>query len=139
MMMNKLSHWSEIATGTVLTGRYTLAYLLLLALVYASTLHAATVVLNPAKDNSIYDGSVVTGTLQNNSCGAGVDLFAGTNARNPPKARRALLEFDIAGNIPAGAVIDDVTLTVTHNLTPDLQQATMTLRPLTRDWGEGTL
>ena len=117
------------------------ALLLLLALVplFTSTLHAATVVLTPAKDNSIYDGSVAAGTLQNNTCGAGPDLFAGTNNRNPPKARRALLAFDIAGNIPPGSVINNVTLTVTLNLTPDIQQVTMTLHPLTRDWGEGTV
>jgi spore coat protein A len=106
---------------------------------FASSLHAATVVLEPAKDNTIYDGSIAAGTLQNNSCGAGPNLFAGNNARNPPKARRALLAFDIAGNIPAGSVINDVTLTVTHNLTRDTQQATMTLHALTRDWGEGTV
>jgi len=116
-----------------------LRFLPVLAVLSVPGLHAATVVLHPEKDNSIYDGSVLAGTLQNNTCGAGTDLFAGNNARNPPKARRALLKFDIAGNIPAGALIDSVTLDVTLNLTPDLQPATMTLHPLTQDWGEGTV
>ena len=131
--------WCENADAIVRSVRYTFLFLLVLAPVCASTLHAATVVLNPARDNTIYDGSVAAGTLQNNSCGAGVDLFAGNNSRYPPKARRALLEFDIAGNIPPGAVINAVTLSVTLNLTPDTQPATMTLHPLTRDWGEGTV
>lgn len=131
------SPWFAIAAGAVRAVRG--FHWLLLALVYASSLPAATVVLQPVKDNTIYDGSIATGTLQNNTCGAGVDLFAGTNARNPPKARRALLAFDIAGNIPAGATINAVTLSVINNLTPDLQQAPMTLHSLTRDWGEGTV
>jgi hypothetical protein len=127
------------ASGEIRAIRNIYMLLPVLALLYASTLHAATVVLNPAKDTTIYDGSVAAGTLQNNSCGAGPDLFAGNNARNPPKARRALLAFDIAGNIPSGATINNVTLTVTLNLTADLQQATMTLHPLTRYWGEGAV
>ena len=116
-----------------------LTFVLLLALVYAPTLHAASVVVQPTKDNTIYDGSVAAGTLQNNTCGAGPDLFAGTNNSNPPKARCALLAFDIVCNIPPGATINAGTLTVMFKLTPDGRQATMTLHPLTRDWGEGTL
>jgi len=129
----------DIARATLRSVRYTIAFLLLPALLYSANLHAATVVLNPAKDNTIYDGSVAAGTLQNNTCGAGTDLFAGNNNRNPPKARRALLAFDIAGDIPVGSVVDAVTLTVTLNLTPDTQPAAMTLHPLARDWGEGTV
>jgi spore coat protein A len=137
-MMINFSPWFEIAAGAA-SSRRTRALLPVLALVFVSNLHAATVVLQPVKDNTIYDGVIAGETIQNNTCGAGPNLFAGTNARNPPKARRALLAFDIAGNMPAGAVINDVTLTVTHNLTPDLQLSTMTLHPLTRDWGEGTV
>jgi len=106
-----------------------------LALLYASTLHAATVVLNPARGTTIYDGSVAAGTIQNNSCGAGMDLFTGNNTRNTPKARRALMAFDIVGNIPAGAAINNVTLTATLNFQPHLNRraANLFLMPQRRD------
>ncbi len=139
MSFDKILTWSGFAIDTARTGCVSSAVLLMFALVHAPLLYAETVVLNPVKDNTIYDGSVSAGTLQNNTCGAGPDLFAGNNNRNPPRARRALLKFDIAGNIPPGAVVNAVTLTVMHNLTPDAQQATMTLHPLSRDWGEGTV
>ncbi len=127
-------------TGGIVRSVYRICLLVpVLAAVCATPLPAATVILHPVKDNTIYDGSILAGTLQNNTCGAGPDLFAGNNGRNPPKARRALLAFDIAGNIPAGSVIDTATLTVTLNLTPDIQPVTMTLHPLTRAWGEGSV
>ncbi len=53
--------------------------------------------------------------------------------------RRALLEFDIAGNIPAGSTIDGVTLMLNVNLTRDTLNRNMTLHPVTQDRGEGTL
>ena len=135
---NGFAPWLNVATGSARSGNRVCTFFLVLAMmVCSSSLHAATVVLNPVKDNTIYDGSVAAGTLQNNTCGAGPDLFAGNNARNPPKARRALLAFDIVGNIPAGALINDVSLTVILNKTSALQPSTMTLHPLLRDWGEG--
>mgnify|MGYP001816377633 CR=1 FL=1 len=48
-----------------------------------------------------------------------------------------MLNFDIVGNIPSGAVINSVSLTVILNQTSDLQPSSMTLHPLSRDWGEG--
>ena len=49
--------------------------------------------------------------------------------------RRALVEFDIAGNIPAGSTIDSVTLTLNANLTPDTLNRNMSL--FTRSPGLG--
>ena len=121
MNVDKFLTWFGLAFHTIRTARASSAVLLVLALFHAPVLYAENVVLNPVKDNSIYDGSILAGTLQNNTCGAGPDLFAGNNTRNPPKSRRALLEFDIAGSIPPGAVINSVTLTVMHNQTPDTQ------------------
>src|SRR5262249_19436624 len=42
--------------------------------------------------------------------GAGNGLFAGTNGTASP--RRALIAFDIAGNVPTGATISSVQLTL---------------------------
>ncbi|NNL56638.1 MAG: DNRLRE domain-containing protein, partial [Pseudomonadales bacterium] len=109
-----------------------LAWLLLLACV-SSQLLAATENLNPLKDNSIYSGS----SYENNSCGAGPGLFSGRT--DNADLRRALLKFDIAAVVPAGSTIDSVSLTLQVSRSQDSQDATMTLHPLTRDWGEGNV
>ena len=109
----------------------------LLALASAPA-HAATVTIAPAGDNTIADG-VDPGTgedFRDNSSGACEDVFSGTTADG--FTRRALLRFDIAGSIPPGATINSVTLTLTVNKSPDTQDATMTLHPVSRSWGEGT-
>jgi hypothetical protein len=95
---------------------------------------AATATLNPVADNTIYEGGITadpTGTFEDNSCGAGPDVFAGKAGQNARAfLRRALLRFDIAAAIPAGSSIDGVTLTLNVNLTPDTVGATTTLHPL---------
>ena len=100
---------------------------------------AAQVTINPVKDNTIYQGTdPVSGEIfEDNSCGAGAEVYAGVT--NDGFNRRALLQFDIAGAVPAGSTINSVTLTTTINRSGDNQNATMTLRPITRLWGEGTV
>ena len=100
---------------------------------------AAQVTINPVKDNTIYRGPTrSTGEIfEDNSCGAGAEVYAGVT--NDGFNRRALLQFDIAGAVPAGSTINSVTLTTTINRSGDNQNATMTLRPITRLWGEGTV
>lgn len=90
---------------------------------------ADTVVLKPKKDNTIYEEA---GDLSN---GAGNYLFVGRTRVGP--ARRALLAFDVAANVPAGATIDEVTLTL-HLSRSDLAgTTTVSLHRLLADWGEG--
>jgi spore coat protein A len=106
----------------------------------ALSVSAATVVLNPVADNTIYDGGITadpTGTFTDNSCGAGPDVFSGVTFRGA--VRRALIRFDIAAAITAGSTIDAVTLTLNVNLTTDNQDTTMTLHPIFQAWGEGTV
>lgn len=90
---------------------------------------AKTVVLTPAKDNTLYllnDGS--------RSNGAGVHLFAGMTKSNEP--RRALLAFDIASQIPPGSQVTRVVLTV--QITKTIAGAhSMKLHRVAADWGEG--
>jgi spore coat protein A len=110
---------------------------ILLAAVGAS---AATVTLQPVADNSLYHGDLAvdpTGTFEDNSCGAGPNVFSGVTTRD--FIRRALLRFDIAGNVPAGSTIDGATLTLNVNLTTDTSSRTMTLHPVLQDWGEGSV
>ena len=93
--------------------------------------------INPVEDNTIYQGvDPNTGeNFEDNSCGAGSNLFAGMT--NDALQRRALLYFDVDDAIPAGSTINSVTLTLTINRSGDNQDATMFLYPLTQEWGEG--
>lgn len=69
----------------------------------ATRARADQVVLAPAKDNSLFshDGD--------RSNGIGEYLFSG-RTDNTFGLRRALVAFDIAGNVPAGSIIDGVSL-----------------------------
>lgn len=91
---------------------------------------AQTVTLTPSKDNTLYED--VTGGLSN---GAGLHFFSGNT--NTPKIRRALVAFDIAGNIPARSTITSVTLTL-HMSKSQPGSHTVALHRVTADWGEGT-
>ncbi|MGD9764923.1 MAG: DNRLRE domain-containing protein [Candidatus Binatia bacterium] len=100
------------------------------ALAVLPAARAEQVALSPIKDNSIYEES---GDLSN---GKGAGLFVGQTARTGAR-RRALLAFDIAGSVPAGATITAVELTLRVTKTISLGQPTSVHR-VTADWGEGT-
>nr|MDZ8016453.1 DNRLRE domain-containing protein [Nostoc sp. ZfuVER08] len=65
--------------------------------------YAAIITIGAAKDTTIYQNN-------NNSNGTGAGMFVGNNGANA--TRRALTYFDIAGNIPTGATITNVQLTL---------------------------
>src|SRR6516165_4064704 len=66
----------------------------------------STVVLNPSKDNTLYQS--VAGDISN---GAGPSFFAGeTGGMGGDALRRGVIVFDEAGHIPAGAISNGVTL-----------------------------
>ncbi|MGC4007269.1 MAG: DNRLRE domain-containing protein [Pirellulales bacterium] len=93
----------------------------------ARQLDAATVVLNPSQDNTIFSATTT------NSNGQG-DLYVGlTNSGN---IRRALLQFDIFGAIPAGATITEVSLTLREQSGNNGNRQVDLLR-VTNAWGEG--
>jgi len=71
-------------------------------------------------------------------CGGGNALITGTNG--PGSVRRAPIEFDIAGNVPAGAVIQSAQLTLVMGqvATSPAEVAIIGLHRITSDWGEGT-
>ncbi len=89
------------------------------------------VTLTPSKDNTLYESS--TGALSN---GAGEYLFAGATNFSF-LIRRALVAFDVADNIPAGAVIDSVLLTMHVSKTVAGPKLIRVHRVMS-DWGEGT-
>jgi hypothetical protein len=101
-----------------------------LASFLAPTVSAQTQIQIPAqKDNTLYESSI--GAFSN---GAGQYFFVGTNARS--ERRRGLLAFDIAGNIPAGSIINSVTLRLHMSRTISGAQFVKLHRVLA-DWGEG--
>jgi hypothetical protein len=83
------------------------------------------------RDNTMYE------EFPSNSNGAGQFMFSGnTNAGN---IRRALVHFDVAGNIPAGATITNAILTLhLSKAPPGNPTSSFSLHRLTKDWGEGT-
>jgi hypothetical protein len=84
-------------------------------------------------DTTIFQNNV------NNSAGGALGMFSGTNSSSSP--RRALVEFDIADNIPAGSTITNVTLTLYLASVAGggtTGTATIGLYDLSDSWGEGT-
>ncbi len=107
--------------------------MVLSAVTLAAPASAATVAISASKDNTLYNSS--TGSLSN---GMG-PLFAGRTGGLGVGPQRALVSFDLASEIPAGAIITDVQLTL------NIIQAgagsgvdSFALHRLLQDWGEGT-
>src|SRR6266568_4581613 len=97
-----------------------------------SAVHADVAMIGAGKDNTILQSNV------NNSLGAGQAVFAGTSGQASP--RRGLIEFDVAGAIPAGATINSVQLTLYLNSVAggSASSPTIHLYRLFNDWGEGS-
>ena len=106
---------------------------LAIACLSASSFGQMIVNISSSKDNTLYED--VNGGLSN---GAGDHIFAGTTGGGSGNAiRRGLLAFDVAGNIPAGANIISVTLSLNMSRSISGNQ-TVTLHKVLSDWGEGT-
>ena len=106
--------------------------MLVVALMAATPLYGQgnEVEIFPSKDNTLYESS--SGALTN---GAGETLFFGLT--NGSLIRRALLAFDVAGSVPAGAAIETAVLRVAVTRTISGNQ-NATAHRVQRDWGEGT-
>jgi spore coat protein A len=99
---------------------------------------AAEVTISPSQDNTIAQGTDPGSgeDYEDNSSGACDQLFSGIT--NDGLLRRLLVQFDIAGSVPAGSTITGVTLTMTVNRSGDNQDRTMGIYPVSLAWGEGT-
>jgi spore coat protein A len=104
-----------------------------------------TVTLQPTKDNTLYEPIAQDG-FADRSDGAGPTMFTGrvkdADADPGPGSRvalrRAVLAFDIAGNIPAGSTINSVQLTLYVDKVGVTTSFTVYLHRLLSNWGEGT-
>jgi hypothetical protein len=116
------------------TSKILLAVILISALEYTgiTATNAAIAVINPSKDNTLYEYDPAEGDHSN---GAGFHFFAGENGMG--ELRRGVLAFDIAGTIPAGSTVTAVSLTMNMSMTP-AGILTVELHELLADWGEGT-
>ncbi|HKE11984.1 MAG TPA: DNRLRE domain-containing protein, partial [Myxococcota bacterium] len=102
-----------------------------------SAASANTITIGASRDATIFQNNV------DNSNGAGPGMFSGTNGAGSP--RRGLIDFDIAGNVPAGSTITSVQLTLFlaqvaggGGGSADTTPRTIELHLLTSNWGEGT-
>ena len=93
---------------------------------------AATITLGASQDGTIYSNHI------NRGSGGGNALIVGTNGRDDP--RRALIAFDVASQLPAGATIQNVKLTMVMGQLPTEPEdfSTIELHRVTSSWGEGT-
>ena len=103
--------------------------IVLLALAGAAM--AESIVLAPMKDNTLYQVDADSIEVSN---GAGWHLFAGRNSLGT--IRRPALAFDIAGQLPAGAIVTAAGLGLHVSLTGSGAQ-TVSLHRFLADWGEG--
>ncbi len=103
---------------------------------------AATAILNPSKDNTLYEyvsaGNCTETPVPLGDCsnGAGIHFFAGRTDRG--YMRRGVLAFNVAGSIPAGSTITSVSLTLNASRVATNTARTVELHKLVADWGEGT-
>ncbi|MGE3182849.1 MAG: DNRLRE domain-containing protein [Phycisphaerae bacterium] len=94
------------------------------------------IILNPSKDNTLYEAPPVSGGEQLPFSNArGVSCFFGMTMG--AFLRRAVMRFEIAGNIPANAQIDSVSLTL-HISRTNAATYPVNLHRLLSDWGEAT-
>jgi hypothetical protein len=105
------------------------ALLCCILMVLAPSTAADVVNLTPVQDGTLFENDTSAAS------GSGVGLFVG---RLVNRYRHAILEFDVAGAIPAGSAIVDVTLTLTVEDGPaDGQPDQISLYRVQQDWGEG--
>jgi len=90
------------------------------------------VVLSPSKDNTLYQDD-----FGETSNGQGQHFFVGRTGGLTPPIRRGLISFDIAGNIPAGSIIEHVTLTLHMSRSFTGAEIEIDLRQVLTGWGEG--
>ncbi len=89
--------------------------------------------LASSRDNTLIEVDPMGADRRSN--GAGQYVFAGRTGQPAGSIRRGLVRFDIAGVVPAGAVISAATLRLTLSKTQPGTR-TLALRRMLRDWGE---
>ena len=91
------------------------------------------IVITPCRDNTLFN------TGADRSSGAGDAVFSGkTGPFGGGTVQRAVLAFDVAGNVPPGSTITAASLTLTLVSAGPSGDQTHSLHRLLADWGEGT-
>jgi hypothetical protein len=94
---------------------------------------ADVVTVLAGRDVTLYEN--VSGNVAN---GAGESIFAGrTGPNNQNLLRRAIVFFNVAGSVPAGATVTGVSLQLSQTLSRGTPTP-FTLHRATANWGEGT-
>jgi hypothetical protein len=108
------------------------AALLIFALAMVVPVHsrADSVVLQAVRDNTLFEDA--DGDTSN---GSGPGLFCGRTSQG--RSRRALLAFDVAATLPAGAVVVEARLELHFASSSDLTPRVLSLHRVVADWGEG--
>ncbi len=102
------------------------------AVLIAPAALADVVELEPMKDNTLIEDA--DGDRSN---GAGPGVFAGrVSSSGNGLRRRAVIAWDVASVVPAGATVTNVTLTMTCVAANNFDDAEITLHRLLQDWGE---
>jgi len=119
-----------------------IAFVVPISLMAPAIAVASTVTLNAVKDNTLYE-PIQQDAYADMSDGVGPTMFTGKvkdakNQAGQVAVRRAVIEFDIAGNIPAGATIDSVQLTLFCDKVGQNANFNVNLHRLQSEWGEGT-
>ncbi|MCI0409468.1 MAG: DNRLRE domain-containing protein, partial [Acidobacteria bacterium] len=128
----------KYAGGRILLG-------LMVGLLASGPALSNTTTLQPTKDNTLYE-PIQQDNCQDMSDGVGPTMFTGRTkdadadcgAGTRAAVRRAVLAFDIAGNIPAGATINGVQLTLYVDKVKQTTNFNTGLYRLLSNWGEGT-
>src|SRR5215217_624329 len=113
------------------------AFLALCLAVSAASTHADTVRVSAFKDATILGTS--GGADTGNANGLGPGLFTGADGQNNMK--RSLIQFDLAtAGIPADAIIDNVTMSLSLGQVPPSGGLAQTIRlfNLSQNWSEGS-
>ncbi|MFO1350139.1 MAG: DNRLRE domain-containing protein [Gammaproteobacteria bacterium] len=98
------------------------------------------VTLTANRDNTLYETDPDQGgQVFERSNGQGIYLFVGrTGSDGGNRLRRALIAFDVAGQVPAGASVRYVKLTLSlSQASPGSPPLAIELHRATADWGEG--
>lgn len=128
--MGKRDHTPGMSGGfSWCSGYPRCAVWLLLATLSLPFAKAATLVVEPVADTSIYRGD----GFDNISDGAGPHIWVATIAGGV--TRRALVRFDLSA-IPPGSQINSATLRIFQSRARD--EHVVALHRLTRSWGEST-
>lgn len=98
----------------------------------AGEARADLVILGAAADNTLIEDA--EGDV---SSGGSTGMFVGRNNQPSNSRRRGVIQFDIAGGIPAGSTINSVMLGLSLSASNEAN-ATVSLHRLLADWGEGT-